>query len=169
MAAGQQAPDELQHLVKEVIQAYEARLARLRTRVTELEHLLTLERQSKLAIEAQLQQVKDEVEGLLKGGVSVTKQAWMLVMDMAEKHNGIVNAAKYLKRSKIPWTTIITGIVASIGLGSAAYILSVPGNMSLLTTFLSSWVNQVFILSVVIAVLLVLYLINRRRKAVELA
>ncbi|MEM1949391.1 MAG: hypothetical protein QXY50_02865 [Candidatus Caldarchaeum sp.] len=163
----EQLPEDLEQEVKRLVQLYRQREQQLKNQVLELQRLVSMERQAKLAIEAQLMQVKDEVEGLLKGGIAVTKQAVMLLLYLEERYNGIVNAARQLRRSRIPYGLLALAAFASVSAGGAAYVLSQPGNLQLLVQWLSLWTNQLFIAVTAVSALGVLAFLLRRRRRTE--
>lgn len=152
--------DALLHLIEQ----YEKKIYSLQAQNAELRRIIQIERQEKIAIESQLQQLQDEVKGILEGGVRVTKQAVELVLSLAEKYNGIMNAARHVKGRKLPWGTITAGVVASVSIASIAYLLSTPGTLPMLMEWFSILTNQIFVAVLAAVVLGIVAVLARRRK-----
>lgn len=150
--------------VKRIIELYERKLSLANRAIEDLKLQLQQERQSKIALEVQVQQLAEEVKGLLTGNMNVNKQAAQLVLFMAEKYGTIMNAARALSKSRIPWNLIIFGVVSSFAIGSLVYLLSQPVFLIQVLSWLSVWTNQVFVGVVAVAIAVVGFITLRRRR-----
>lgn len=160
--------EQFEQDVKRLVELYEKKLALANRMIEDLKLQLQQERQNKIALEVQVQQLAEEVKGLLTGSMNVNKQAAQLILFMAEKYGTIMNAAKALSKPKIPYRLIITGVVVSVAIASITYLLSQPVFLTQVFSWLSVWTNQVFVAVVVVLVAIAGFIILRRRRRSEM-
>ena len=159
------AGDEVVEYLQKLIADYEAEISRLRQHVQDLENTLTRERMAAVADEYRLGFLDSEVKALLEGKADVTKQAALITLSWDERYGTIINAAKHLKSSRVPWGMFALAVLMAGILAPLAYFLSIPENFRTLVMWLSVWTNQVFLLVLAVIGLGMAYLIVRRRRS----
>ncbi len=158
---------ELWKTLKQLIDEYETRLEILRRQNEEL--LASLKRERAMAVkdEYSMGYLDSEVKGLLEGKADAVKMANTIVLSIAERYATIMDAAKHLRGTRIPWGVIGTGILAAAFLAPLALVFSNPENFRTVVMWLSVWTNQVFVIAVaVVAAIAAVVVFRRRRGAV---
>ena len=161
----EESEEELYSLLKEYDEAYKAKLDALKQQVARLESLLIKEREMAVKDEYRLPYLDSEIRGILEGKLDINKQAAMMVLSMAEQAGTILNAAKMLRKPKVPWGLIGVAAILAAVIAPIAYMLSIPQNFQTLVMWMSVPTNQLFVGVVAVVSLVAALLVVRRRRA----
>jgi hypothetical protein len=162
---GEEGEEELYRLLKEYDEAYQAKLDALKQQVGRLESLLIKEREMAVKDEYRLPYLDSEVRGILEGKLDINKQAAMMVLSMAEQAGTILNAAKMLRKPRVPWGLIGVSAILAAVIAPIAYMLSIPQNFQTLVMWMSVPTNQLFVAVLAVVSLVAALLVVRRRRA----
>jgi hypothetical protein len=162
---GEEGEEELYRLLKEYDEAYQAKLDALKQQVGRLESLLIKEREMAVKDEYRLPYLDSEVRGILEGKLDINKQAAMMVLSMAEQAGTILNAAKMLRKPRVPWGLIGVAAILAAVIAPIAYMLSIPQNFQTLVMWMSVPTNQLFVAVLAVVSLVAALLVVRRRRA----
>jgi hypothetical protein len=161
----EESEEELYRLLKEYDEAYQAKLDALKQQVGRLESLLIKEREMAVKDEYRLPYLDSEVRGILEGKLDINKQAAMMVLSMAEQAGTILNAAKMLRKPRVPWGLIGVAAILAAVIAPIAYMLSIPQNFQTLVMWMSVPTNQLFVAVLAVVSLVAALLVVRRRRA----
>jgi hypothetical protein len=161
----EEGEEELYRLLKELDEAYQAKLDALKQQVARLESELKREREMAVKDEYRLPFLDSEIRGILEGKLDINKQAAMMVLSMAEQAGTILNAAKMMRKPRVPWGLIGVAAILAAVMAPIAYMLSIPQNFQMLVMWMSAPTNQLFVAVVAVVSLLVALLVVRRRRA----
>jgi hypothetical protein len=162
---GEEGEEELYRLLKEYDEAYQAKIDALKQQVGRLESLLIKEREMAVKDEYRLPYLDSEVRGILEGKLDINKQAAMMVLSMAEQAGTILNAAKMLRKPRVPWGLIGVAAILAAVIAPIAYMLSIPQNFQTLVMWMSVPTNQLFVAVLAVVSLVAALLVVRRRRA----
>jgi hypothetical protein len=161
----EEGDEELYRLLRELDEAYQAKLDALKQEVARLEAELRREREMAVKDEYRLPFLDSEIRGILEGKLDINKQAAMMVLSMAEQAGTILNAAKMMRKPKVPWGLIGVAAILAIVMAPIAYMLSIPQNFQMLVMWMGVPTNQLFVVVVAVVSLVVALLVVRRRRA----
>jgi hypothetical protein len=162
---GEEGEEELYRLVKEYDEAYQAKIDALKQQVARLESELKMEREMAVKDEYRLPSLDSEIRGILEGKLDINKQAAMMVLSMAEQAGTILNAAKMLRKPRVPWGLIGVSAILAAVIAPIAYMLSIPQNFQTLVMWMSVPTNQLFVAVLAVVSLVAALLVVRRRRA----
>jgi len=155
---------EILEYLQKLVNEYENRLDILRRQNQELTAMLKRERAMAVKDEYSMGYLDSEVKGLLEGKADAVKMANTIVLSIAERYATIMDAAKHLRASKIPWGAIGAAIIIAAILAPVAYFLSIPENFRAILMWFSLWTNQVFVAAVVLISAVAVAVVLRRRR-----
>jgi hypothetical protein len=89
----------------------------------------------------------------------------MMVLSMAEQAGTILNAAKMLRKPRVPWGLIGVAAILAAVIAPIAYMLSIPQNFQTLVMWMSVPTNQLFVAVLAVVSLVAALLVVRRRRA----
>jgi hypothetical protein len=162
---GEEGEEELYRLLKEYDEAYQAKIDALKQQVGRLESELKMEREMAVKDEYRLPSLDSEIRGILEGKLDINKQAAMMVLSMAEQAGTILNAAKMLRKPRVPWGLIGVSAILAAVIAPIAYMLSIPQNFQTLVMWMSVPTNQLFVAVLAVVSLVAALLVVRRRRA----
>jgi hypothetical protein len=161
----EEGDEELYRLLKEYDETYQAKIDALKQEVARLQAELRREREMAVKDEYRLPFLDSEIRGILEGKLDINKQAAMMVLSMAEQAGTILNAAKMMRKPKVPWGLIGVAAILAIVMAPIAYMLSIPQNFQMLVMWMGVPTNQLFVAVVAVVSLVVALLVVRRRRA----
>jgi hypothetical protein len=161
----EEGDEELYRLLKEYDETYQAKIDALKQEVARLQAELRREREMAVKDEYRLPFLDSEIRGILEGKLDINKQAAMMVLSMAEQAGTILNAAKMMRKPKVPWGLIGVAAVLAAVMAPIAYMLSIPQNFQMLVMWMGVPTNQLFVAVVAVVSLVVALLVVRRRRA----
>ena len=161
----EEGEEELYRLLRELDEAYQAKLDALKQEVARLESELRREREMAVKDEYRLPFLDSEIRGILEGKLDINKQVANMVLSMAEQAGTILNAAKMMRKPRVPWGLIGVAAILAAVMVPIAYMLSIPQNFQMLVMWMGVPTNQLFIGVVAVVSLVVALLVVRRRRA----
>jgi hypothetical protein len=161
----EEGDEELYRLLRELDEEYQKKLDALKQEVARLEAELRREREMAVKDEYRLPFLDSEIRGILEGKLDINKQAANMVLSMAEQAGTILNAAKMMRKPRVPWGLIGVAAVLAAVMVPIAFMLSIPQNFQMLVMWMSAPTNQLFVAVVAVVSLVVAILVVRRRRA----